>query len=128
MAYLAGNYDPANPPSDTGPMEAPRQSEDLAFSPGDVKNDEMDKGDMDDMSAMIGAIGGEDQPAIERSGSGEMRAPAGEKRVEDMTLAEQMAYQSARLRKKDDKPADDKPAEPVEKRVEDMTLAEQMAY
>ena len=44
-----------------------------------------------------------------------------------MTLAEQMAYQSSRLRKKDDKPAD-KPAEPVEKRVEDMTLAEQMAY
>ena len=97
MAYLKGNYDPANPPSDTGAMEAPpHQSQDLAFSPADVKNDEMDKGDVDDMSAMIGAIGGEDQPAIERSSIdlGDSSAPAGEKRVEDMTLAEQMAYQS----------------------------------
>ena len=34
-----------------------------------------------------------------------------------------MAYQSSRLRKKEDKPAEAKPEEP-EKKVEDMTLAE----
>ena len=44
-----------------------------------------------------------------------------------MTLAEQMAYQSARLKKRDPPAEVEKPAEP-EKKLEDMTLAEQMAY
>ena len=38
MAYIAGNYDPANPPSDTGAGAPPRQSEDIEFNPDEIKN------------------------------------------------------------------------------------------
>ena len=66
MAYLKGNYDPANPPSGGGASaEPPRQSEDLNFSPDAMITDA--PGDMDDMQNMIDAIGGDDQPAVERS-------------------------------------------------------------
>ena len=54
--------------------------------------------------------------------------PVPEKRLEDMTLEEQLAYSAARLKKpsasKDAAPANDAPKPVPEKRVEDMTLEE----
>ena len=51
-----------------------------------------------------------------------------EKRLEDMTLEEQLAYSASRLKKagasKDAAPASDAPKPVPEKRVEDMTLEE----
>lgn len=65
MAYIAGNYDPANPPADSG--SAPRPVEDLDFNPDEMKQgDQMGQADADDMADMLDAMGG-NIPAVERS-------------------------------------------------------------
>ena len=190
MAFIAGKYDPANPPADTGAAasEMPRESEDLNFNPNDVHTgDGMGKDD-DDMADILDAIGGDDlaitadqtpvekplaemtlveqlqaqalkmkkaseapvadappveKPASEMTLVEQLQAqalkmklasaapkadvpekPKPEKRLEDMTLEEQLAYSAARLTS--NKPAADKPK--PEKKLEDMTLEEQLAY
>mmetsp|Transcript_38954 Transcript_38954/g.50984 ORF Transcript_38954/g.50984 Transcript_38954/m.50984 type:complete len:161 (+) Transcript_38954:1801-2283(+) len=68
FAYLKGNYDPANPPSDTGApaIEIPRQSEDLHFNPAEqMGGDMMGQADTDELAGMLDAMG--DVPAVERS-------------------------------------------------------------
>ena len=66
MAYLKGDYDPANPPSDAGGPTPAQPAEDLQFKAGDEITGDMSKADVDDMAGMIDAIGG-DIPAVERS-------------------------------------------------------------
>lgn len=100
MAYLKGNYDPANPPSSGGPSaEPPRQSEDLNFSPDAMITDA--QGDMDDMQNMLDAIGGDDQPAVERSSihiDAAVEGPPAEKPLSQMSLVEQLQAQALKLK------------------------------
>ena len=82
MAFLKGEYDPANPPGEDG-------GDDLNFKPGDaLAGDQLAQADVDDMAGMIDAIGG-DIPAVERSSitlPTEDGAPP--KPLSEMTLAE----------------------------------------
>ena len=64
MAFLKGEYDPANPPTDNG--DAP--GDDLQFKSTDVEGaDQLAQADVDDMAGMIDAIGGDEIPEVERS-------------------------------------------------------------
>ena len=71
MAYLSGNYDPANPPSDSGaPSTAippPAPADDLQFNPADqMAGGDMAQADRDDLGGLLDAIDGAG-PAAERS-------------------------------------------------------------
>ena len=58
MAYLKGNYDPANPPSADGTQSmAPAPTDEIKFNPTDVEK--MNQGEVDDMKGLIDAIGEE---------------------------------------------------------------------
>jgi len=65
MAYLKGNYDPANPPAADG-SQSMAPPDDLNFNPSDAV-DGMHFSEVDDMAGMIDLLGGDDQPPIARS-------------------------------------------------------------
>ena len=67
IAYIKGNYDPANPPTDGGEAAAPRQSEDIEFNPAEAKSsmETLVQADQDDMENMLNEMGG--MPAVGRS-------------------------------------------------------------
>lgn len=68
MAYIAGNYDPANPPADDGSATA-KTAEEIHFNPDEIQNkqDGMGQAEHDDMEDMLNAMGGDEVPEVERS-------------------------------------------------------------
>jgi len=69
MAYIAGNYDPANPPADDGSATA-KPAEEIHFNPDEIQNKQDGMGQAehdDDVADMLNAMGDGEVPAVERS-------------------------------------------------------------
>jgi len=59
IAFIKGNYDPANPPSDSGAAATAPPIDDLTFNPSDAMGGNMGQNEQDDLAGMIDAIGGD---------------------------------------------------------------------